>query len=121
MKVELQNDKWQFIQYSQTLKDGKVAPNSDFDLDVLLGGKRLVPGTYQLTLMTKNDRYTKTLHKQVLITKAQARYINRLNAAYPRNRNWILVGLVVIFLITAGSVVQRVRKRKRGCHAKDGQ
>lgn len=121
MKVKLQNDKWQFIQYSQTIKNGKIAPNSDFDLDVLLGGKRLVAGTYRLTLTTKNDRYTKTIHKQVLITKAQAKYINRLNAAYLRNRNLIWAGLVIILLIIVGLVVQRVRKRKKDRHAKDGQ
>lgn len=124
MKVKLQNDKWQFIQYAQTVENGKVAPSSDFNLDVLLGGKRLVAGTYRLTLTTKNDRYTKTVHRNVLITKTQAKYINRLNAAYLRNRNLILVGSTMVFIIIVGLIsysVRRARKRKRDRHAKDGQ
>lgn len=121
--VKLQNQKWHFIQYMTTLKDGKIAPNTSFNIDLLLGGKRLVPGTYDMTVLMKNSRYTKTIHKNVLITASQAKYINRLNAAYLRNQKIILsaiaVGLIMIGVLVIK--VHQVRKRKRDQHAKNGQ
>lgn len=123
IKIKLQNQKWQFIQYATTIKNGKVAPNTSFYVDLLLGGKRLVPGTYSMTLTTRNSHYKKTLHKNVLITASQAKYINGLNAAYLRNRNWVLGGTAVILVIIGGVIVRvyRVRKRKRDLHAKNGE
>ncbi|KRM24416.1 hypothetical protein FC90_GL000557 [Latilactobacillus graminis DSM 20719] len=123
IKVKLQNQKWHFIQYNATVKNGKIAPNTSFYTDLLLGGKRLVSGTYSMTLTNHNNRYRQTLHKQVLITASQAKYINRLNAAYRRNRNWILSGFALILIIIGGSSFQihRVKKRKRDLDAKNGQ
>ncbi|SPS07055.1 DUF916 domain-containing protein [Latilactobacillus sakei] len=121
IKIKLQNQKWQFIQYAKTIKNGKVAPNTSFYVDLLLGGKRLVPGTYTMTLTTQNSHYKKTLHKNVLITASQAKYINGLNAAYLRNRNWILGGTAVIIIGGVIVSVYRVRKRKRDLHAKNGE
>lgn len=123
VKIKLQNQKWGFIQYTTSVKNGKVAPNTSFYVDLLLGGKRLVPGTYDMTLTTKNSQYTKTIHKDVLITASQAKYINGLNAAYLRNRNWILGGLAITLVIIGGIFfrVHRVRKRKRDLHAKNGK
>ena len=123
IKVKLQNQKWQFIQYTTTVKNGKIAPNTSFYVDLLLGGKRLVPGTYSMTLTTQNNQYAKTLHKDVLITASQAKYINSLNAAYLRNRNWILGGVAITLVIIGGIFfrVHRVRKRKRDLHAKNGK
>lgn len=122
-KVELQNQKWHLVRYETTLKNGKVAPKTSFYIDMLLGGKRLVPGTYSMTLTTKNNRYTKRIHKDVLITASQAKYINSLNAAYLRNRNLILGGLAIMLAVSGGVVfrIYRVRKRKRDLHAKNGE
>lgn len=115
INVKLQNQKWHFVQYEQSIKDGKIAPNTRFYVDLLLGGKRLVPGTYDMTLTTRNRRYNKTLHKQVLITESQAKYINRLNAAYLRNRNLILGSLVIVLVLLVGISLRiyYIRKRKK--------
>lgn len=123
VKIKLQNQKWGFIQYTTSVKNGKMAPNTSFYIDLLLGGKRLVPGTYDMTLTTKSSQYTKTIHKDVLITASQAKYINGLNAAYLRNRNWILGGIAITLVIIGGVFfrVHRVRKRKRDLHAKNGK
>lgn len=123
IKVKLQNQKWQFVQYLTTIKNGKIAPNTSFYVDLLLGGKRLVPGTYRMTLMTQNTRYKKTLYKNVLITASQAKYINGLNAAYLRNRNLILGIGIGILIIVSGVIIRiyRVKKRKKDFHAKNGE
>lgn len=123
IKVKLQNQKWQFIQYTTTVKNGKIAPKTSFYVDLLLGGKRLVPGTYNMILTMHSNQYSKTLRKEVLITASQAKYINSLNAAYLRNRNWILGGIAGVLVIIGGILIRvyRVRRRKRDLHAKNGK
>lgn len=123
IEVKLKNQKWGFIQYESKIKNGKIAPNSSFYVDSLLGGKRLVAGTYRMTLTTKNDHYSKTIHKYVLISKSQAKYINGLNAAYLQHRNTILgsAGVALLIMLVIALRIYRVRKRKKDRHAKDGQ
>lgn len=118
INVKLQNQKWRFVQYKTTVKNGKVAPNTSFYVDSLLGGKRLVSGSYRMTMVIKNDHYTKTIHKYVLISQSEAKYINSLNAAYLRNRNLILGSIVTILLIVVlvGLRIYWVKKRKRDLH-----
>ncbi|MSD84529.1 DUF3324 domain-containing protein [Lactobacillus curvatus] len=118
MQVTLKNQKWHFIKYERTLKNGKIAPNSSFYLNLLLGGKRLVPGTYKMKLHIASKQYTKNINKYVVITKSQARYINRYNAAYQLYRNWILGSGLVVILI--GSWIGfKVLRRKRDSNAKN--
>lgn len=120
-QIALKNQKWGFITYNTTLKNGKIAPNSSFYINLLLGGKRLVPGVYNMTMEVKSRQYTKTIHKYVAVTKSQARYINRYNAAYLRNRNLIIGCVVVILGLIITFMGFRLRKRKRDSNAKNDQ
>lgn len=124
IKVSLQNKKWSFVRYDRQFNNAKIAPNSQFYLDTLLGGKRLVPGVYQLTMTVKGDHYQQTLHQYVAISKSQAKYINQYNAAYLLRRNWIIGIGVFILILVVGIVVYRfhvIKKRKKEHHAEDGQ
>lgn len=61
-----------------------IAPNSSFNANLLLGGKRLVPGRYTMIADFKSDQYQREIKKTVQITKTDARYINDHNAAYQK-------------------------------------
>lgn len=111
--VQLQNKRWQLVHYQRRLTQRKVAPNSQFDVELLLGGKRLVPGIYRMTLRVKSPQLTRKIVKTVRITKRQATYINQRNADYQRHR--LLIGLAGISVSSlSGFMSYRYYKRKRG-------
>lgn len=118
--VTLQNKKWGLIKYQSSRKNRKIAPNSSFYDNLMLGGKRLVPGVYQMTLTVKSAQYQRTIHKYVKITKSDASYINRYNYEYLKNRNLILLGIVCL-LVIIGTIVGFRFRRKRDLNAKNGE
>lgn len=118
IKAKLQNQKWGFITYEKIRRNREVAPNSSFYADIPLGGKRLVPGVYQMTLTVKSKQYQHTIHKYVKITKSDASYINRYNYEYLKNRNWILGGIGLVIIVGA-SIAGFRWKRKKDLNAKN--
>lgn len=112
VSVTLKNQKWSFVKYENKRQHVKVAPNSDFYDDLLLGGKRLVPGVYQMTLSVKDDGYHRIIHKYVKITKSEASYINRYNYEYLKHRNWIIGGCIVVILVLIVAVWISLKRKK---------
>ncbi|MDT3393782.1 DUF916 domain-containing protein [Latilactobacillus curvatus] len=115
IKVDLQNQRWSLIRYQDKKINRKIAPNSQFYEDVLLGGKRLVSGVYRMTLTVKTKNQQQVIHKYVAISKGQARYINQNNNQYLKYRNLIILGSIVIILIgiVAGNLSRREKHKKR--------
>ncbi|KRM24471.1 WxL protein host-binding domain-containing protein [Latilactobacillus graminis] len=113
LQVKLVNRKYHFFKYQDVKKDLKIAPNSSFKDDILLGGKRLVPGVYRLTMTAKTDRYHQTATKYVEITKNKARFINAHNYLYLKYRNRLLIGLLVLLIIVAALTIGLRRRFKR--------
>lgn len=110
--VRLQNRRWSLIHYQRQLTHRKIAPNSQFDVALLLGGKRLVPGIYRMTLTVKSPQLTRKVVKTVRITKRQASYINQHNVNY--QRRCLLISLAGIGVSCLGGLISyRYYKRKR--------
>lgn len=103
IKIDLQNQHWSLIRYQDKKTNRKIAPNSQFYEDVPLDGKRLVAGVYRMTLTLKTAHQQQVIHKYVVISKGQARYINQNNEQYLKYRNLIILGSMLVILI--GTVV----------------
>lgn len=115
ISIKLQNSRWQLVQYTQQLAQRKIAPSSRFNVALLLGGKRLVPGVYKMTLTVKSQQQTSTIRQNVQITKMQAHYINQHNAQYLKHRLLIwtsVVGLGVVIVFCG----YHYHKRKQAKH-----
>lgn len=118
INVDLQNQRWSLIRYQDKKTNRKIAPNSRFYEDVPLGGKRLVAGVYRMTLTIKTAHKRQIIHKNVAISKGQARYINRNNDQYLKYRNLLVLGGFVIVLlgIVAGYRILKEKHKKRDEH-----
>ncbi|CAM2960419.1 hypothetical protein LASA110932_09260 [Latilactobacillus sakei] len=81
-----------------------IAPNSSFNANLLLGGKRLVPGRYTMIADFKSDQYQREIKKTVQITKTDARYINDHNAAYQKKRRVLLTVITICVLLVVISI-----------------
>ncbi|WP_208422920.1 WxL protein host-binding domain-containing protein [Latilactobacillus fragifolii] len=114
IEMRLTNQKYSFFSYQSTKKGLKVAPSSAFYNDLLLGGKRLVPGLYRLKITIKSTQYQHTTYKYVEITKGQARFINNHNYLYLKYRNRILMGVGgVLGLLIIYGIVMRIYFKSR--------
>lgn len=122
LKLTFQNKKWALTKYTAHKKNVEAAPNSDFWVNTNLGGKRLVPGDYRLTVNWHNDQYHKKTVRQVHITKKTAYFINRHNRAWQKRRR-LLIGLaiaaaVLVIGVIAGIMWRRHTRPKGNSHAK---
>lgn len=107
LSIKLTNQKLGFFNYKLDLKKMHIAPNSSFNANLLLGGKRLVPGRYTMIADFKSDQYQRQIKKIVQITKTDARYINDHNAAYQKKRQLtmivisvcVVLGIILIYYI----------------------
>lgn len=113
VKLDLKNQKWPLIRYQHQQVKGKIAPSSSFYEDIPLGGKRLVPGAYQMTVIVRHAGHQQTIHKYVQISKDQARYINRYNYEYLKYRNLLLVGLLLISGMLGGGLIWIWRRKQQ--------
>ncbi|XEO94587.1 WxL protein host-binding domain-containing protein [Latilactobacillus sakei] len=114
LTLRLVNQRYSFFNYQMTQKDLKIAPNSKFYEDVLLGGKRLVPGVYKLTMTTNNERYHWTTSQYVKITKNQARFINMNNDQYLKKKKQLIeITISVLMLSILMALFYRFRERKK--------
>lgn len=102
-------------QIEHTIIDGKIGAKniSSFYEDIPLGGKRLVPGAYQMTVIVRHAGHQQTIHKHVQISKDQARYINRYNYEYLKYRNLLLVGLLLISGMLGGGLIWIWRRKQQ--------
>lgn len=119
ISVDLQNQRWSLIRYHNQKTNRKIAPSSRFYEDVPLGGKRLVAGTYRLTLRIKTAHQHQVIHKYVAISKGQARYINQNNDQYLQYRNWLLTGGMIMILIGAVGGYYRLKEKRKKREAHD--
>lgn len=107
LSIKLTNQKLGFFNYKLDLKKMHIAPNSTFNANLLLGGKRLVAGRYTMVAHFKSDQYQRQIKKTVQITKTDARYINDHNVAYQKKRKMLIIiisayavlGIVLIYYI----------------------
>lgn len=107
LSIKLTNQKLGFFNYKLDLKKMHIAPNSTFNANLLLGGKRLVAGRYTMIAHFKSDQYQRQIKKTVQITKTDARYINDHNVAYQKKRKMLIIiisayavlGIVLIYYI----------------------
>ncbi|PKX61103.1 DUF3324 domain-containing protein [Latilactobacillus sakei] len=107
LSTKLTNQKLGFFNYKLDLKKMHIAPNSSFNANLLLGGKRLVPGRYTMIADFKSDQYQREIKKTVQITKTDARYINDHNVAYQKKRQLtiivisvcVVLGVILIYYI----------------------
>lgn len=118
IKVDLQNQRWSLIHYQDQKSNRKIAPNSRFYEDVPLGGKRLVAGVYRMTLTIKTAHQQQIIHKNVAISKGQARYINQNNDQYIKYRNLLLLGgfVMVLMGVVGGYRILKGKHKKRDEH-----
>lgn len=115
LRIQLKHQRFGFYGYSLNLKKMQIAPQSQFWANSMLGGRRLVAGTYRMTMTFKSQQYQQTVHKTVRISHNQARYINQHNAAYQKRlRRWLIGGgLSVILVIGAGIYYRRYVRSAR--------
>ena len=102
LAMTLTNQRWSLIQYHKPAIKVKITPNSGFYNDLLLGGKRLVPGVYRLQVTVNEGARKYQLKRYVQICHQQARFINRHNYIYLKYRNLIIVGLLLVILVMVG-------------------
>lgn len=98
LTMSLTNQRWSLIQYHKTRTKVKIAPNSGFYNDLLLGGKRLVPGVYRLKVTVNEGSRKYQMKHYVQISNQQARFINRHNYVYLKYRNLIIIGILLVIL-----------------------
>ncbi|WGI19337.1 DUF916 and DUF3324 domain-containing protein [Latilactobacillus sakei] len=107
LSIKLTNQKLGFFNYKLDLKKMHIAPNSTFNANLLLGGKRLVAGRYTMVAHFKSDQYRRQIKKTVQITKTDARYINDHNVAYQKKLKMLIIiisayavlGIILIYYI----------------------
>lgn len=112
LKTELVNQKWHFFSYQNTHRQMKVVPSVAFNNNLFLGSKRLVPGVYRLKIDFKSSQYHVKRYRYVKITKKQAAFINRNNAAYLLHRNQIIIGVIVVIVLVGLVVIYFIRKKR---------
>lgn len=113
LKIELVNQRWRFYRYRLDRKAVELAPNSQMAADLYLGGRRLVPGIYQMRMTVKSQQYQQTVTKTVKITKTAAYLINTQNAAWQKRKYWLIAGGVTSGLLIIGLVTIVVTRRRR--------
>ncbi|MSD83888.1 DUF3324 domain-containing protein [Lactobacillus curvatus] len=114
LKISLVNGKYSFFNYKSTQKELKVAPNSKFYEDILLGGKRLVPGIYKLNMTAISDQYQQTTSRYVKITKTQAQFINMNNYQYLKQKKRLIeIGIIVLVTILVGLLFYWIKVRRK--------
>ncbi|WP_436667920.1 DUF916 and DUF3324 domain-containing protein [Latilactobacillus sakei] len=104
LSIKLTNQKLGFFNYKLDLKKMHIAPNSTFNANLLLGGKRLVAGRYTMVAHFKSDQYQHQIKKTVQITKTDARYINEHNPNYQKRRRILLVAVTICALLIVISI-----------------
>lgn len=116
LSIQLTNQKIGFFKYQLVLKKMHIAPNSKFDVNLMLGGQRLVPGKYTMIASFKSDQYSKQIKKSVEITKTDAKYINEHNLDYQRRRKIVIVFETICVLLVIGIIyyikVYRARSKQ---------
>lgn len=116
LSIKLTNQKIGFFKYQLALKKMHIAPNSKFDVNLMLDGQRLVPGKYTMIASFKSDQYQKQIKKSVKITKTDAKYINEHNLDYQRRRKIIIVFETICVLLVIGIIyyikVYRARSKQ---------
>lgn len=113
LKVELINQRWHFYRYRLDHKRVELAPSSKMAADLYLGGRRLVPGIYQLRMTVKAQQYQQTVTKTVKITKTAAYLINTQNAAWQKRKCWLIAGGITSGLVIIGLVMIVIIRRRR--------
>lgn len=114
LSIKLTNQKLGFFNYKLDLKKMHIAPNSTFNANLLLGGKRLVAGRYTMVAHFKSDQYQRQIKKTVQITKTDARYINDHNAAYQKKRQLTIIVISVCVVLGVILVYYIQKHRSRG-------
>lgn len=104
LSIKLTNQKLGFFNYKLDLKKMHIAPNSTFNANLLLGGKRLVAGRYTMVAHFKSDQYQRQIKKTVQITKTDARYINDHNPDYQKRRRILLTAITICVLLVVISI-----------------
>lgn len=99
LSIKLTNQKISFFNYKLGLKKMHIAPNSKFNVNLMLGGQRLVPGTYTMVAKFKSDQYKTQIKKTVQITKNSANHINKHNIIYQRKLILKISALLLIMII----------------------
>lgn len=109
LSIKLTNQKLGFFNYKLDLKKMHIAPNSTFNANLLLGGKRLVAGRYTMVAHFKSDQYQHQIKKTVQITKTDARYINEHNAAYQKKRQLLII-IISVYAVLGIILIYYIRK-----------
>lgn len=99
---QLQNQHWPIIKYQYQRKALTIAPDSTVWLNSWLQAKRLVPGTYDLTLKLKNGTKQQQITRVVRINRQTAQLINQHNQAWQRRKAIILWGTLCGFFGVLG-------------------
>lgn len=111
MTIKMVNTKWRYIKYDNVKKAMKIAPMSNFYNDLFMGGKRLVAGTYRVTISINDKGFKQKIHKYVAISKKEARFINKHNLLYLKYRNAIFIAvLLIISLLITLLFIKKKRK-----------
>ncbi len=114
LSIKLTNQRLGFFNYKLDLKKMHIAPNSTFNANLLLGGKRLVAGRYTMVAHFKSDQYQRQIKKTVQITKTDARYINEHNAAYQKKRQLLII-IISVYAVLGIILIYYIQKhRSRG-------
>lgn len=115
LSIKLTNQKIGFFNYQLVQKKMHIAPNSKFDVNLMLGGQRLVPGKYTMVAKFKSDQYQKQIKKSVKITKTDAEYINERNLDYQRRRKVVFLfgGICILLIIGTIYYVKVYRARSK--------
>ena len=119
ISTQIRDKKTQEIIQSETVKDHKLAPNSNFDFPIIWKNDTLNVGDYILDLSVKTNGEKFEFTKDFTITKEDKKKMLPKSGTQPKeksNINIIIVasalgGLVVLGLI--GLVVAQQRKNKR--------
>lgn len=109
LSIKLTNQKLGFFNYKLDLKKMHIAPNSTFNANLLLGGKRLVAGRYTMVAHFKSDQYQYQIKKTVQITKTDARYINEHNADYQKKRQMLII-IIIAYAVLGSVLIYYIRK-----------
>lgn len=109
LSIKLTNQKLGFFNYKFDLKKMHIAPNSTFNANLLLGGKRLVAGHYTMVAHFKSDQYQQKIKKTVQITKTDASYINDHNTAYQKKRQLLII-VISVYAVLGVILLYYIRK-----------
>lgn len=96
---------------SNTIKNGSMAPNSNFDMSVLYGSTPLTAGDYVAKVSVKNKDHNWQFEKKFTVTAKDAQTINSKTLdKMPINPIWyaILGSLITIILIVIFFIARKV-------------